>query len=139
MVSTHRRENRLRVGFGLTLIILVAAALVHVPASTQAASGVAKSRYAVGVYGDTAHGWIFVPRQGVPTKLIVFAHGCCGAGDPSWVLEALASHHNAVAVAMDYRGNGRWNVWAGKDDVIAATIDLKRRFPIQRTVLWGMS
>jgi len=97
-------------------------------------------RYAVTVDGETALGWLAYPTSGTPTKLLVFGHGCCGKPDQSGFVNAYADAYGAVAVAMDYRGPGRWDVMKGHRDLIAATVDLKARFPgITRTVLWGIS
>jgi acetyl esterase/lipase len=55
-------------------------------------------------------------------------------------VRAYADAYGAVAVAMDYRGPGRWDVQKGYRDLIGATEDLHARFPsIARTVIWGMS
>jgi dipeptidyl aminopeptidase/acylaminoacyl peptidase len=102
-----------------------------------------EGRYSVIADGQRADGWLAYPTDVAPDTLLVFAHGCCGPLPRNWA-ELLALHHarhNAMAVvAMDYRGpNGGWNVGSGHSDVVAATIDLQHRFPIKRTILWGVS
>ncbi len=120
----------------LALLLLAAASLTAAPAAEAATV----ERYAVAVDGQTALGWLAYPATGTPTKLLVFGHGCCGKPDQSAFVNAYANAYGAVAVAMDYRGPGHWDVMTGHRDLIAATLDLKARFPaIARTVLWGIS
>jgi acetyl esterase/lipase len=97
-------------------------------------------RYVVAVDGEAAAGWLAVPTSRSPSALLVFGHGCCGTPDQSALVARFARATGAVAVAMDYRGRGRWDVLAGSHDLAAAAADLQRRFPsIRRTVLYGVS
>ena len=120
----------------LLLVLAAVASLTAVPPA-QAAT---VTRYAVTVDGETALGWLAEPATATPTKLLVFGHGCCGKPDQSAFVRAYADAYGAVAVAMDYRGPGRWDVMKGHRDLIAATEDMQARYPsITRTVLWGIS
>jgi hypothetical protein len=105
------------------------------------------SRYSVAVEGGTALGYLAYPTDVVPTTLLVVAHGCCvawGGWSASvatgyYRMAAWAATYGVAVVGMDYTGNGHWNVAAGARDTLAATEDLRARWPIQRTVLWGAS
>ena len=120
----------------LLVLVAVLASLTTLPAAHAATV----ERYAITVDGETALGWAAYPATATPTKLLVFGHGCCGKPDQSAFVSAYADAYGAVAVAMDYRGPGRWDVMKGHRDLIAATEDMQARFPsITRTVLWGIS
>jgi dipeptidyl aminopeptidase/acylaminoacyl peptidase len=120
----------------LVLLLAAVASVTAVPAAHAATV----SRYSITVDGENALGWLALPADPAPTKLLVFGHGCCGKPDQSGMVAAYADAYGAVAVAMDYRGPGGWDVMKGHRDLIAATEDLKARFPsITRTVLWGIS
>lgn len=100
-------------------------------------------RYDVIADGEVASGWLAFPTDIAPDTLLVFAHGCCDPLPGNWA-DLLALHHarhnGMVVVAMDYRGpQGGWNVGSGKSDLVAATRDLQQRFPIKRTIIWGVS
>lgn len=107
---------------------------------------IAFERYHVAVDGQVADGWLAYPTDVTPVRLLVIAHGCCIATG-GWAPSLLnTSYHMATyaragvaVVAMDFRGAGHWDVWAGHRDTLAATRDLKARWPIERTVLWGVS
>jgi fermentation-respiration switch protein FrsA (DUF1100 family) len=116
-------------------------ALSFAPARS-ATTPVTLERYSVPVEGDTASGWLAYPSSGAPRVMLVYGHACCGANvialDADLVKRFAA--YDAVAVAMDFRGPGHWDVMKGHADVIAATAALKARFPsVTRTVLWGVS
>lgn len=120
----------------IVLLVATVASLASVPAADAATV----ERYSVTVDGETALGWAAYPASPAPTKLLVFGHGCCGKPDQSAFVRAYADTYGAVAVAMDYRGPGRWDVMKGHRDLIAATEAMHARFPsITRTVLWGAS
>jgi acetyl esterase/lipase len=120
----------------LVVVLGVLASLVTVPAAHAAPV----ERYSITVDGENALGWLAYPATGTPTKLLVIGHGCCGKPDQSGTVRAYADAYGAVAVAMDYRGPGRWDVLKGHRDLIGATEDLKARFPaIATTVIWGIS
>lgn len=120
----------------LALALGALVSLVVVPAAHAATV----ERYAITVDGETAYGWLGYPATGTPTTLLVIGHGCCGKPDQSGTVAAWADAYGTVAVAMDYRGPGHWDVMKGHRDLIAATEDLKARFPsITRTVIWGIS
>jgi fermentation-respiration switch protein FrsA (DUF1100 family) len=130
----------------LALVLLVAIAVVpRAEAREQAPPDHAfwEGRYSVTADGQRAEGWLAYPTDIAPDTLLVFAHGCCDPLPASWA-DLLALHHarhnGMVVVAMDYRGPvGGWNVGSGHADLVAATIDLQRRFPITRTIVWGVS
>lgn len=69
--------------------------------------------YAVTVDSETALGWLGYPATGTPTTLLVIGYGCCGKPDQSGTVNAYADAYGVVAVAMDYRGPGRWDVDEG--------------------------
>jgi dipeptidyl aminopeptidase/acylaminoacyl peptidase len=120
-------------------LVLVLGAVVSLVAPPSAHAATVE-RYAITVDGETALGWLAYPASGTPTRLLVFGHGCCGKPDQSGMVAAYADAYGAVAVAMDYRGPGRWDVMKGHRDLIGATEDLHARFPaITRTVIWGVS
>lgn len=98
-------------------------------------------RFEVLVDGEVARGHLAYPSDRLPTALLVYGHGCCGAPSMARIPErlAFARTHGVAVVAMEYRGAGGWDVAAGAADVIAATVALQRRFPITRTVAWGLS
>lgn len=121
----------------LVLTLAVACAVVPV---TSGAGSVAEERYTVAVDGETASGWLAYPNATTPHAMLVFGHGCCGTPDQSVFVRSYAAAFDAVVVAMDYRGAGRWDVMKGHRDLIAAAEDLEARFPsISRTVAWGLS
>lgn len=93
------------------------------------------------VDGGVARGYLAYPADGVPSTLLVYGHGCCGRRAMARIEDQLrfAGTHGAAVVAMEYRGRGGWDVAAGAADVVAATEALQRRFPIRRTVVWGLS
>lgn len=123
----------------LVVPFLLALLLVGALPATPAASATYE-RYAITVDGETAYGDLAYPTSGAPTTLLVFGHGCCGHFDQSGTVIPIAASYGAVAVAMEYRGAGGWDVMKGHRDLIAATLDLKARFPtITRTILWGIS
>lgn len=120
----------------LGALLLVAA----MPAAPAATTTVTYELYHVSVDGETAEGDLAYPASGAPTTLLVFGHGCCGQPNQSAFVKAYAQAYGVVVVAMKYRGHGGWDVQKGHEDLIAATVDLKARFPtIARTVLWGIS
>jgi dipeptidyl aminopeptidase/acylaminoacyl peptidase len=122
------------------LLVLVLGAFVSLVVAQPAAHAATVERYSITVDGETALGWLAYPATGTPTKLLVIGHGCCGKPDQSGTVSAYADAYGAVAVAMDYRGPGRWDVPKGYRDLIGATENLKARFPsISRTVIWGLS
>ena len=122
-------------------VAIVLACLVALPLLPPAhATHVAVERYSLTVDGETALGWLAYPTTGAPTTLLVFGHGCCGKPNQSAFVRGYAESYNVVAVAMDYRGPGGWDVMKGSRDLVAATIDMQARFPaVTRTVLWGIS
>jgi dipeptidyl aminopeptidase/acylaminoacyl peptidase len=128
-------------------LVLVVAALAAPRADAKDAAppehAAWSGRYSVIADGQRADGWLAYPTDIAPDTLLVFAHGCCGPLPGNWA-DLLALHHarhnGMVVVAMDYRGPlGGWNVGSGHSDLIAATEDLQRRFPIKRTIVWGVS
>lgn len=121
--------------------VLALAVLLALPLAPQAAAThVVVERYSLTVDGETALGWLAYPNgTTAPTTLLVFGHGCCGKPDQSGFVRAYAEAYNVVVVAMDYRGPGGWDVMKGSEDLVAATVDLQARFPIARTILWGIS
>jgi len=132
----------------LVLVLIVASlATTRAHASTDAPPAPEHAswsgRYSVIADGQRADGWLAYPTDIVPDTLLVFAHGCCGPLPANWA-DLLALHHarhnGMVVVAMDYRGPlAGWNVGSGHSDLVAATIDLQHRFPITRTIVWGVS
>ncbi|HVF05870.1 MAG TPA: prolyl oligopeptidase family serine peptidase [Frankiaceae bacterium] len=121
------------------MVVLVLAALASVTVSAPARAATVE-RYSIVVQGETALGWAAYPASATPTKLLVFGHGCCGNPNQSALVRRYADDFGAVAVAMDYRGPGHFDVMKGHQDVVAATEELKTRFPsITRTVIWGQS
>ncbi len=121
------------------ILALALGAFVSLVAVPQAHAATVE-RYSITVDGETALGWLAYPATGTPTALLVIGHGCCGKPDQSGTVAAYADAYGAVAVAMDYRGPGHWDVMKGHRDLIGATEDLYARFPsITRTVIWGLS
>jgi acetyl esterase/lipase len=97
-------------------------------------------RYTLKVDGQVAKGWLAFPRDRKPDSMLVFGHGCCGHPKQLDFVRTWADRYHAVVVAMDYRGDGHWDVWKGHRDTLAATHRAKRMFPsVKRTVLWGVS
>lgn len=129
----------------LLVLVLVAAGLVApgldaAPAPDHPAWA---GRWSVVADGQVAHGWLAYPTDIAPDTLLVFGHGCCAPLPRNWA-DLLALHHarhnGMVVAAMDYRGpDGGWNVGSGHSDLVAATVELQRRFPIRRTLIWGVS
>jgi hypothetical protein len=91
-----------------------------------------------------------VPKGKKPTTLVVMFHGY-GNISNSWVCHLLdaADNHNAVAVAMDYRGTGwtgpaadhrGWFVKEGADDSIKAAQYFLTKYPsIKNVEAFGIS
>ncbi|HEV8361649.1 MAG TPA: prolyl oligopeptidase family serine peptidase [Candidatus Thermoplasmatota archaeon] len=123
--------------FGLLVLPALPAPSLAEPAPSAHPSVV--EPFALTVDAQLATGWLAYPTDAAPTTLLVFAHGCCGSLGDGNFLAGYAATYGAAAVAMSYRGNGHWNVWTGHRDTIAATEALQRRWPIQRTVIWGVS
>lgn len=120
-------------------LVLVLAVVASTTATAPARAATVE-RYSIVVQGETALGWAAYPASPTPTKLLVFGHGCCGNPNQSALVRRYADDFGAVAVAMDYRGPGRFDVMKGHQDVVAATEEIKTRFPsITRTVIWGQS
>lgn len=116
---------------GLLLLATIPSTATHAP--------VLSGRYSVLVDGETALGWVAYPTASPPTTLLVFGHGCCGKPNQEAFVRSFATNYHVAAVAMDYRGPGGWDVLKGSEDLVAATLDLQARFPIARTVIWGVS
>jgi hypothetical protein len=129
--------------FCLSVLLAAAFALpapVQADAAVAAAVPVATERYAVVVDNETALGYLAYPTSGAPSAMLVFGHGCCGKPNQTSFVRGYAASYNVVAVAMDYRGFGGFDVLKGSQDLVAATVDLQARFPsVTRTVLWGAS
>jgi dienelactone hydrolase len=92
------------------------------------------------VDGEEATGLVAVP-QGVPTTLVLVAHGWGGdAALHRPDLEAMAAH-GALAAAMDFRGpTMAFKVMAGVADTNAAALALQREYPeVDRTMVYGWS
>lgn len=135
-----------RVLAAVAVATLAAVAPVDVRAADEPARGVEHQtwagRWSVPVDGEFAHGWLAYPTDRTPDTLFVFGHGCCGAlkrDAAEFFAMRFAREHGVVAVAMDYRGRGGWDVLAGSRDTVAATEELRRRFPIRQTIAWGLS
>ncbi|MCA1813659.1 MAG: S9 family peptidase [Halobacteriales archaeon] len=130
----------------IPVALLAALALLPVAASPAPAEPAptahtyAVEAYSIQVQGQTATGWLAYPTDGAPTTLLVYAHGCCGYNVAPGNVAGFAQAYGAVAVGMQYRGNGHWSVETGHLDTIAATEDLHARFPtVTRTIIWGVS
>jgi acetyl esterase/lipase len=97
--------------------------------------------YTVTVGGQVATGLLAVPANPAPAVLLVFCHGFGGAASNFNGNLADAANRGYLAVAMDYRGaQSAWKVWTGWQDTLAATLDLRARYPsVQRTIVWGIS
>src|SRR5687768_14128189 len=120
------------------LVALLAAGLAPA-ASANTQHQTWAGRWSVPVDGEVAHGWLAYPTDKTPDTLLVFGHGCCRAlkrGAAEFFAMRFAREHGVVAVAMDYRGRGGWDVLTGSRDTIAATEELRRRFPIRQTIAW---
>lgn len=109
------------------------------PSAGASHGAIVSGRYSVVVDGESALGWVAFPSSPAPTTLLVFGHGCCGKPNQEAFARAYAQSYHIAVVAMDYRGPGGWDVLKGSEDLVAATIDLQARFPISRTVIWGIS
>jgi acetyl esterase/lipase len=96
--------------------------------------------YSLVVDGEVATGRAVLPT-GSPTVLVVFCHGFGGTGGYYDGYLADAAARGYAAVSMDFRGaQGAWKVRTGWRDTIAATQDLKARYPsIVTTIIWGIS
>lgn len=104
------------------------------------------------VEGEEATGLLYEPYRVTPgdlepRDLIVFAHGSTdtAASFPD-ILGPLALRTATPLITMDHRSAssrwkpGEWNVWAGWQDTVAATLWYQQRHPsIQRKILWGWS
>lgn len=111
------------------------------PVDADVQRRVTVERFEVVVDGEVARGRLAYPSDRLPETLLVYGHGCCGPPSMARIHErlAFARTHGAAVVAMEYRGAGGWDVAAGAADLVAATVALQRRFPIVRTVAWGLS
>jgi hypothetical protein len=117
----------------LTLAVLLA---LPVTAAVPVSAG----RYQVVVDGEIALGYLAYPKGFAPTTLLVFGHGCCGKPDQTAFVRDISANYGVVAVAMDHRGLGGWDVMKGHRDLIAATEEIQARFPIARSFgasAWG--
>lgn len=121
------------------LPLVTALILLLTPAAASAAP--AATGYTVVVDGETATGRMALPEYGTPTVLVVVCHGygSSAANVEKYVTDAAARGY--IGVAMDYRGaRTDWKVWAGWRDTVAATLDLKARYPtIVTTIIYGIS
>ncbi|MEV6070766.1 prolyl oligopeptidase family serine peptidase [Nocardia sp. NPDC052001] len=98
------------------------------------------------VEGEPATGRVYEP-DGEIRDLIVAVHGHAGsAADFPEYMASIAQHTGAALLTMDQRSadgrwrTGEWNVWAGWQDIVAATQWYRGEHPgIGRTVLWGWS
>ena len=122
----------------LALPLVTALLLLVAPAPSFAAPPV--TDYTLTVDGQTATGRAVLPT-GSPTVLIVFCHGFGGAANNFDGYLADAANRGYAAVSMDYRGaQGAWKVLTGWHDTVAATLDMKARYPsITTTIIWGIS
>ncbi|HEX8003722.1 MAG TPA: alpha/beta fold hydrolase [Mycobacteriales bacterium] len=123
----------------LTAAAVTAAAVTLVPgAAGHAAEGVVD--YSLVVDGETATGHAVLP-EGSPTVLVVLCHGYGGSafGMDKYLTDA--ARRGWAGVAMNYRGwQSAWKVWTGWQDTVAATLDLKARYPsITTTIIYGIS
>lgn len=103
------------------------------------------------IAGQPLMGHYAEPANGVePTAVLVFMHGYGNRSD-SWACHLLdaATNHDALAVAMDYRGTGwtgpaadnrGWFVREGAEDsVLAAKYFLEQYPSIQKVAILGVS
>jgi pimeloyl-ACP methyl ester carboxylesterase len=120
---------------------------IQVPGAAGTQHPIVFARYSVAVAGGTALGYLAYPTDVVPTTLLVVAHGCCIAigswsaslANSYYRMSAWAATYGIAIVGMDYSGPGHWDVAAGARDTLAATLDLRARWNITRTILWGAS
>lgn len=104
-------------------------------AATQTSAGA--EAYAVSVGDATATGLLALPLE-PPAAIVVIAHGYGHKAESHrGHVERLAGLGYA-AVAMDYRGEG-FPLRAGADDTLAATDDLRARYPGVPVVLYSVS
>ncbi|MDQ1712406.1 MAG: hypothetical protein QOE45_1856 [Frankiaceae bacterium] len=124
----------------LARLSLAAALLVVATPSPSFAAGPPVTDYTLTVDGQTATGRAVLPT-GSPTVLVVFCHGFGGAANNFDGYLADASNRGYAGVSMDYRGaQGAWKVRTGWRDTVAATQDMKARYPsITTTIIWGIS
>jgi acetyl esterase/lipase len=87
-----------------------------------------------------------VTSSAKPEVLVVLGHGCCYATSPQMkqtmteVGRQIASISPAIVAIPDFRGDGRWNVMAGRQDVAAVAKRLVAEHPtIRRRIAWGIS
>jgi pimeloyl-ACP methyl ester carboxylesterase len=123
-------------------VALLAAGLTAPAASAKTEHQTWAGRWSIPVDGKVAHGWLAYPTDTTPDTLLVFGHGCCRPLDrdaAELFAMRFARQYGVVAVAMDYRGGDGWKTLTGSRDTIAATEELRRRFPIRQTIAWGLS
>lgn len=132
---------------GVLLPALLASLLAAVPAAAAQACAVQTRPISVPVAGEQATGLLFEPHRCTPARtLVVAAHGHNGsAAQYSEYLTSIAARTGTPIVSMDMRGSaqwrtGEWNLWAGWQDLVAATQWYKGTHPgVARTILWGWS
>jgi pimeloyl-ACP methyl ester carboxylesterase len=121
-------------------IPLVAALVLAFTPVVAAHATVPITDYTLTVDGQTATGRAVLPT-GSPTVLVVFCHGFGGAANNFDGYLADVANRGWAGVSMDYRGaQGAWKVLTGWHDTVAATQDMKARYPsITTTIIWGIS
>ncbi|MGW5383761.1 alpha/beta hydrolase family protein [Nocardia sp. NPDC003963] len=132
---------------GVLLPALTATLLAGAPAAATQACAVQTRPISVPVGGEQATGLVYEPHGcAIGNALIVAAHGHKGsAAQYSEYLTSIATRTGTPVVSMDMRGSpqwrtGEWNLWAGWQDLVAATQWYKGSHPgVARTILWGWS
>lgn len=91
--------------------------------------------------GEKAEGWIAVPLDGAPRRLVVLCHAFGGTAEQLQGDLVELAEHGAVAVAMQFRGPvDSFNVKNGAEDTAAATEFLLAKYPtIEATIIYGFS
>ncbi|WP_067573372.1 alpha/beta hydrolase family protein [Nocardia acidivorans] len=129
--------------FGTALGVL--AAMILAAPEVSAERPVRVREVTLTVDGEQATGRVYEPDGGA-RDLIVAVHGHAGsAADFPEYMASIAEHTGAALLTMDQRSatgrwrTGEWNVWAGWQDIVAATQWYRGEHPGGRTVLWGWS
>ncbi|MET8797534.1 prolyl oligopeptidase family serine peptidase [Nocardia sp. NPDC004568] len=132
---------------GVLLATSAAALPAAAPAGATQACLVQTRPVSIPVEGEQATGLVYEPQGCAPgNALIVAAHGHKGSSAQyAEYVTAIAARTGTPVLSMDMRGSaqwrtGEWNLWAGWQDLVAATRWYKGSHPgVARTILWGWS
>ncbi|WP_228000817.1 alpha/beta hydrolase family protein [Nocardia australiensis] len=139
-------------GVLLSVFAVTTVAPPYVSAEPDCPVRVAVRPVTLSVVGEDATGRVYEPYRCAPGDLVAgdmvtAVHGHDGSSaDYAGYLTAIAQRTATPIVSMDLRSatsswkTGEWNLWAGWQDIVAATQLYKDEHrSISRTVLWGWS